>query len=56
MIASKSVKLEIPLWLSVKDPSLSLLWELQSLAWEFPHAVGMAKKKKKVLNKYGLLF
>ena len=36
----------------VKDPTLSLqwlgslLWQVQSLAWELPHFVGVAKKKK----------
>lgn len=39
----------------VKDPILSL-WQLnvtqvQSLAWEFPHARGTAKKKKEYLDK-----
>ena len=28
----------------VKDLVLSLLWQIQSLTWELPHAVGMANK------------
>ena len=37
----------------VKDPALSLLWLgplawIQSLTWELPYAVGVAKKIKKL--------
>ena len=28
----------------VEDLALSLLWQVQSLAWELQHAVGVAKK------------
>ena len=42
----------------IKDPVawVTVVVQVQSLAWEFPHAVGEAKKKKKSVFRNTLLY